>query len=104
MDTTPPVVTVPANMVLEATGPSGAVATFSASAVDIVDGYITPTCTPASGSTFALGTTTVTCSATDAHNNTGHNSFTTTLDGKIKTRLLSSGADMREPAWGPYGR
>jgi TolB protein len=32
--------------------------------------------------------------------------MTTTLDGKIKTRLLSlnRGADMREPAWGPYGR
>ena len=30
--------------------------------------------------------------------------MTTTLDGKIKTRLLSSGAEMREPAWGPYGR
>ena len=30
--------------------------------------------------------------------------MTTTLDGKIKTRLLTSGADMREPAWGPFGR
>ena len=32
--------------------------------------------------------------------------MTTTLDGKIKTRLLSisNGADMREPAWGPFGR
>jgi TolB protein len=30
--------------------------------------------------------------------------MTTTLDGKIKNRLLSSGADMREPAWGPFGR
>ena len=30
--------------------------------------------------------------------------MTTTLDGKIKTRLLSSGADVREPAWGPFGR
>jgi TolB protein len=30
--------------------------------------------------------------------------MTTTLDGKIKTRLLSSGADMREPAWGPFVR
>ena len=28
--------------------------------------------------------------------------MTTTLDGRIKTRLLSSGADMREPAWGPF--
>ena len=30
--------------------------------------------------------------------------MTTPLDGRIKTRLLSSGADMREPAWGPFGR
>jgi TolB protein len=30
--------------------------------------------------------------------------MTTTLDGKIKTRLLSSGADMREPAWGPFSK
>jgi TolB protein len=30
--------------------------------------------------------------------------MTTTLDGRIKTRLASSGADMREPAWGPYSR
>ncbi len=30
--------------------------------------------------------------------------MTTTVDGKIKARLLSSTADVREPAWGPYGR
>lgn len=30
--------------------------------------------------------------------------MTTTLDGRIKTRLLSSGGDVREPAWGPYTR
>jgi TolB protein len=30
--------------------------------------------------------------------------MTTTLDGRIKTRLLSSGVDVREPVWGPYGR
>ncbi len=30
--------------------------------------------------------------------------MTTTLDGKIKARLVSSLADVREPAWGPYGR
>jgi TolB protein len=28
--------------------------------------------------------------------------MTTTLDGKIRTRLLSSGQDVREPAWGPF--
>lgn len=30
--------------------------------------------------------------------------MTTTLDGRIKTRLLTSGVDVREPVWGPYGR
>ncbi|MBK7616527.1 MAG: Tol-Pal system protein TolB [Burkholderiales bacterium] len=30
--------------------------------------------------------------------------MTTTLDGKIKTRLLTSGMDIREPVWGPFGR
>jgi TolB protein len=30
--------------------------------------------------------------------------MTTTLDGKIRTRLLSSGVDVREPAWGPFSR
>ena len=30
--------------------------------------------------------------------------MTTTLDGKIKARLASLTADVREPVWGPYGR
>jgi len=30
--------------------------------------------------------------------------MTTTLDGRIRTRLLSSGLDVREPAWGPFSR
>ena len=30
--------------------------------------------------------------------------MTTTLDGKIRTRLLSGGIDVREPAWGPFSR
>ena len=30
--------------------------------------------------------------------------MTTTLDGKIKARLASPAADVREPVWGPYGR
>lgn len=30
--------------------------------------------------------------------------MTTTLDGRIRTRLLASGVDVREPIWGPFGR
>ncbi|MEE9534834.1 MAG: HYR domain-containing protein, partial [Acidimicrobiia bacterium] len=78
-DTTPPVVSVPADITAEATGPSGAVVTFVSSANDAVDGSLTPTCAPASGSTFALGTTTVTCSATDTAGNMGTASFSVTV-------------------------
>jgi hypothetical protein len=52
----------------------------AATATDLVDGSVTPvTCTPASGSLFTFGTTTITCSATDLHGNTGSNSFTVTV-------------------------
>ncbi len=48
-------------------------------ATDVVDGPITPSCLPASGSIFALGMTAVTCSATDAANNTASDSFNVTV-------------------------
>jgi hypothetical protein len=76
VDTTPPVVTTSGDMTVEATGPSGAVADFTSGATDIVDGTDLTSCTPASGSTFPLGTTTVTCSATDAAGNTGSATLT----------------------------
>ena len=79
VDTTPPIVTVPANKTVDATTPAGRVVTFAASASDIVDGSLTPKCSPSSGSTFPIGMTTVTCSATDAHGNTGSAAFTITV-------------------------
>jgi hypothetical protein len=78
-DSTAPVVTVPANAVVEATSASGTAYTFSASAIDTVDGTVVTTCDPASGSTFAIGTTTVACWARDAHGNTAAASFTITV-------------------------
>ena len=79
-DTTAPVVTPPADVTVEATSPSGAVATFAdATALDIVDGPLPATCDHASGDTFPVGVTTVTCSATDAHGNTGTATFVVTV-------------------------
>src|SRR5215218_4697165 len=75
-DTTAPELTLPGNITEEATGPNGAAVSFNATASDAVDGNVDVTCDPASGSTFALGTTTVDCSATDAANNTATGSFT----------------------------
>ena len=74
-DTTPPALTLPANITTEATGPGGATVSFSVSASDLVDGVILPSCSPTSGSMFAIGTTVVNCSAIDAHGSVGSGSF-----------------------------
>jgi len=60
-DITPPVLTVPSNISVEATSSNGAVVTYSVSATDNVDGILSPTCYPPSGSTFSIGPTTVLC-------------------------------------------
>jgi hypothetical protein len=70
VDTTPPTVTVPGPITVDATSPAGAVVTYTATATDLVDGSVTPTCLPASGSTFPAGDTTVSCTAHDSHGNT----------------------------------
>jgi hypothetical protein len=79
VDTTAPTVTVPADTTLDATSPAGAAYSFTATATDAVDGGLTPTCTPASGSTFDFGTATVTCTATDTAGHTGSASFNVTV-------------------------
>lgn len=78
-DTTPPDVMVPDDMIVEATMSSGAVVTFVVAASDNADGPLPVVCSPLSGSTFALGTTLVTCSATDSRGNTGTATFHVTV-------------------------
>jgi len=51
----------------EATGPDGAVVTYSVEVISEVDPNLQAQCTPPSGSMFALGSTTVTCTATDSN-------------------------------------
>ena len=75
LDTTPPVLTLPGTITREATSPDGATVSFVATANDDVDGDRPVGCTPASGSLFALGTTTVVCSASDTSGNTTSGSF-----------------------------
>jgi hypothetical protein len=71
VDTTGPVVTVPPAVTVPATGATGAIVTFVASATDLVSGSRPVTCAPASGSLFGVGSTTVTCRALDAAGNVG---------------------------------
>ncbi|MFL6213062.1 MAG: ExeM/NucH family extracellular endonuclease [Blastocatellia bacterium] len=77
-DTTPPMITCPANLV-KATDPNlcTAVVTYAAPMVsDNCSGVGVPTCTPPSGAAFPKGTTTVSCSVKDASNNMANCSFT----------------------------
>jgi hypothetical protein len=76
VDTTRPVLTLPANIVAYPTRTNGAIVPFTATALDAVDGARPVTCTPASGAVFPFGLTTVNCSASDAHGNTASGSFT----------------------------
>jgi hypothetical protein len=79
LDATSPVVTVPADLTATASTKEGALVSFTASATDDVDGALTPTCVPASGSLFAPGSTVVQCSATDAAGNAGTASFSVSV-------------------------
>ena len=78
-DTAPPVLTLPADIATAATSPAGATVTFTATAADDVSGTRPVTCTPASGTVFAVGATTVNCSATDEAGNNASGSFSITV-------------------------
>jgi hypothetical protein len=77
-DTQAPSIACPANITKTAGSQCNAVATYTASASDNCPG-VTVSCSPASGSTFPLGTTTVTCKATDAAGNMTTCTFTVTV-------------------------
>ena len=71
VDTTAPVIAPHSDVTVTTSDAFGTIVSYSSPATsDAVDGAKTATCTPASGSFFAVGDTLVTCSATDAHGNT----------------------------------
>jgi len=74
-----PAIRVPAEITTPATGPSGAVVNYTASATSVNDVIRSFSCTPESGTTFAVGTTTVTCTAVDGHENKATASFKVTV-------------------------
>jgi hypothetical protein len=90
-DTTGPVLSLPDDKTVEATGASGAEVNYTAN--DAVDGSISVNCTPASGSTFALTTTTVSCSANDAADNTAQASIKVTVVDTTAPSVVVSPAD-----------
>ena len=79
--TTLPTISGTSDVVATATGSAGAVVSWaSPTATDAVGDALQVTCAPTSGSTFAIGATTVSCSATDNYGNTATATFTVTVN------------------------
>ncbi len=76
IDKTPPEITTSGDQTVEATGPDGAAASYTADAIDLLSGVASFDCSPASGGVFPLGSTTVNCAATDNAGNASAGSFT----------------------------
>jgi HYR domain-containing protein len=97
IDSTAPAVAVPASFAVDATAPSGALVTYAASASDNLDASPSLSCTPASGATFAIGTRSVACVASDAAGNPASASFNVSVRGAAEqaARLVSALLNLR---------
>ncbi len=78
-DSQAPVISAHADVMATTTGVSLIVSYTLPTALDNVDGSVLVTCSPASGSVFSLGTTTVTCSAHDTAGNNAASTFAVIL-------------------------
>ncbi|MBA3261187.1 MAG: HYR domain-containing protein [Thermoleophilaceae bacterium] len=96
-DTSPPILTVPSGIAVNASGLSGARVTYSISATDNLDTSPDVTCNPPSGSTFPVGTTIVTCTATDDSGNKTTKSF------NVVVRLPTSKQECKNGGWRNFG-
>ena len=102
--TSPSLVNMPSSFSIEATSPGGTPATYtSPTATDSVDPNPTVGCSPASGSSFALGSNTVTCTATDASSNSSQASLTITVTDTTKPVLVGMPSSFSTEATSPAG-
>jgi hypothetical protein len=102
-DVRPPTLVLPASIVVEATSAAGAVVEFVVTARDVFDGAITPICSPASGSTFPLGASTVACRATDKAGNVAQGSFSVSVRDTLPPSIRTITTNPSE-LWPPNGK
>jgi hypothetical protein len=81
IDLTDPGLSLPGNITVAATSAAGAMVTYTASASDNFDPSPSISCTAPSGTTFPVGTTLVTCTATDDAGNTFSDTFSVQVSG-----------------------
>jgi hypothetical protein len=105
VDTTPPVLAgMPADRSATTSDAGGAAVTYAGpTATDVVDAAPAVSCAPASGSTFPVGTTTVSCTATDASDNASSDTFEVTVERVAPGPEPSAAATWLEPVAGSGG-
>ena len=104
LDSTAPALSnVPVNVSVEATSLSGAAVTYTAPTASDAVGVVSQGCTPASGSVFPMGPTTVRCTAADAAHNVGNASFTVTVADTTAPTLSTVPSSLRVEATSANG-
>lgn len=90
VDNPPSFANVPSGLTVEANGPSGSTVNYTPpTASDDTDGPRPVSCTPGSGSTFPLGSTSVTCTATDLAGHQAQASFTVAVHDTTAPTLVT---------------
>jgi hypothetical protein len=79
VDQTAPAISLPSRKIVRTRTPSGTTAHFVATAVDLVDGRVAAKCSPRPGTPLPLGTTRVTCTASDQRGNHASRGFDFTV-------------------------
>jgi hypothetical protein len=104
-DTTAPSLSCPMGVAAECESPSGTVVDFASlvSATDLCDTSVAIVSVPASGSAFTLGTTQVTCTATDDAGNMDQCMFDVVISDTTAPDIQCP-ADIFVPCDGPSGR
>ena len=90
LDSVAPELSVPAAVAVQAATSGGAAVSYKTSAGDNVDPEPTVSCTPASGSVLAVGTTSVSCTATDAAGHSTTKAFDALVVAPSPATVLSS--------------
>jgi hypothetical protein len=90
VDNPPSFANVPSGLTVEANGPSGSAVNYTPpTASDDTDGPRPVSCTPGSGSTFPLGSTSVTCTASDLAGHQAQASFAVAVHDTTAPTLVT---------------
>lgn len=98
-DTQAPVIAAHADVYAVTSGTSIQVSYTTPAASDNIDASVAVSCSPASGSVFNLGTTTVACSAADAAGNTAQSSFAVVVTQQVSVPTLYTAAEQADDSY-----